>query len=409
MNRFSTATTAWLIAAKLVLSACGKDTKAPAGTAAKPANSAQAKGAEQHADDDADAHGDEHADEGADEHGDEHGEEGEEGMAPIRMDAAAMKAAGIRVGTLAKASLREELRTPGEVVDNAYGTTLITPRVEALVVRRHAKLGDEVKAGAPLVTLSSVEVASAQGTLSIAEQDWKRVQALGREAVSGRRYSEAQVAVEQARATARAYGLGAGSGRSNGEFTLHASHAGRLTEDDFVVGERIEPGRTLFRLVDESTVWVDAKLPADVARRVAVGSAARLVLGDVTLPGKVVQRAHRTSENTRNALVRIEVVNTGDQLHGGDYVEAYLDAGSDSEPQLAVPTAALLQLEGESIVFRQDADGTLTPVAVRIGAVVGDQTVISDGVSAGDVIVVEGAYALKAQMLKSQLGEGHAH
>ena len=235
------------------------------------------------------------------------------------------------------------------------------------------------------------------------------VQALGREAVSGRRYSEAQVAVEQARATARAYGLGAGSGRSNGEFTLHASHAGRLTEDDFVVGERIEPGRTLFRLVDESTVWVDAKLPADVARRVAVGSAARLVLGDVTLPGKVVQRAHRTSENTRNALVRIEVVNTGDQLHGGDYVEAYLDAGSDSEPQLAVPTAALLQLEGESIVFRQDADGTLTPVAVRIGAVVGDQTVISDGVSAGDVIVVEGAYALKAQMLKSQLGEGHAH
>ena len=129
----------------------------------------------------------------------------------------------------------------------------------------------------------------------------------------------------------------------------------------------------------------------------------------MTLPGKVVQRAHRTSENTRNALVRIEVVNTDDQLHGGDYVEAYLDAGSDSEPQLAVPTAALLQLEGESIVFRQDADGTLTPVAVRIGAVVGDQTVISDGVSAGDVIVVEGAYALKAQMLKSQLGEGHAH
>ncbi|HWT14717.1 MAG TPA: efflux RND transporter periplasmic adaptor subunit, partial [Patescibacteria group bacterium] len=194
MNRFSTATAVWLIAAMLVLSACGKDAKPPAGNAAKPA-SAQAKVAEQHADDAEDAHGDEHADEGADEHGDEHGEEGEEGMAPIRMDAAAMKAAGIRVGTLAKASLREELRTPGEVVDNAYGTTLITPRVEALVVRRHAKLGDEVKAGAPLVTLSSVEVATAQGTLSIAEQDWKRVQALGREAVSGRRYSEAQVAV----------------------------------------------------------------------------------------------------------------------------------------------------------------------------------------------------------------------
>jgi cobalt-zinc-cadmium efflux system membrane fusion protein len=70
--------------------------------------------------------------------------------------------------------LGEVLQAPGEVVDNAYGVTLITPRVAALVVRRHAKLGDEVAVGAALVTLSSVEVAEAQGELRIAEQEWKR-------------------------------------------------------------------------------------------------------------------------------------------------------------------------------------------------------------------------------------------
>ena len=77
--------------------------------------------------------------------------------APVKMDDAALKAAGIRVQVLQPSALSEELRAPGEVVDNAYGTTLITPRIEALVVRRHAKLGDEVRAGAPLVTLSSVD------------------------------------------------------------------------------------------------------------------------------------------------------------------------------------------------------------------------------------------------------------
>ena len=174
----------------------------------------------------------------ADEAGGEHGEE--ETSKSIRMDAKAMVAAGIRVTKLDKSLLSEELRTPGEVVDNAYGTTLITPRVESLVVKRHAKLGDDVKAGAPLVTLSSVEVAQTQGALLIAEQEWKRMQSLGRDAVSGRRYSEAQVAVEQARAAARAYGLpGSAVGRASGEFTLTAPHAGRLTEDSFVVGERI--------------------------------------------------------------------------------------------------------------------------------------------------------------------------
>ena len=336
-------------------------------------------------------------------------DEAEEGAKPVRMDAAALEAAGIRLATLDARSLNEPLQAPGEVVDNAYGTTLITPRVEALVVRRHAKLGDEVAAGAPLVTLSSVEVAQAQGALAIAEQDWRRVQSLGREAVSGRRYQEAQVTVEQARATARAYGLpGTATGRSNGEFTLTAPHAGRLTEDAFVIGERIEPGRTLFRLVDEAVVWVDATLPAEQARRIAIDGTAQVVLGQVRLPGKVVQRAHRTSENTRTALVRIEVANDGDRLHGGDYVEVYLDAGGGSDPQLAVPTAALFQLEGENVVLKE-TDGALAPVAVRPGPVVGDQTVIADGLAIGDRVVVEGAYVLKAQMLKAQLGEGDAH
>lgn len=324
------------------------------------------------------------------------------------MSAAETKASGVRIEVLEATSLGEQLRSPGEVVDNAYGTTLITSRVDALVLRREAKLGEEVEANAPLVTLSSVEVAQAQGALRIAEQDWDRVRKLGRDAVSGRRYAESQIAVEQARATAQAYGVTGAKG--NGEFTLRAPHAGRITEDAFVVGERVEAGRTLFRLVDESVVWVDARVPAEVARRVRVGHEAAVVLGDTRLTGRVVQSAHRTSEGTRNALVRVEVANNEDRLHSGDYVEVYLDAGGASaEPVVSVPTGALVQLEGDTVLFRQSEDGAIAPVAVRTGDVVGDRTVVLEGASVGDRVVAEGAYVLKARILKSQLGEGHAH
>jgi addiction module RelB/DinJ family antitoxin len=168
------------------------------------------------------AHDDDHDAGPADDHADEAGaedEHGDHGDAAPRWDAASLAAAGIRIAPLQRQALSESLRAPGEVVDNAYGTTLITPRIEALVVKRHAKLGDEVAAGAPLATLSSIEVAGAQAALRLAEQEWTRVQALGREAVSGRRYSEAQIAVEQARATAKAYGLSARQrGLADGEF-----------------------------------------------------------------------------------------------------------------------------------------------------------------------------------------------
>lgn len=324
----------------------------------------------------------------------------------VKMDPTAQQAAGIRVVRLEPRALGEALRAPGEVLDDAYGTTLVTPRVQSIVVRRHAKLGDEVTAGAPLVTLSSVDVAEAQAQLQIAEQEWRRMESLGRDAVSGRRYTEAQVAVEKARATARAYSLpGTARGRADGEFTLTAAHAGRITEDRFAVGERIEPGRTLFRLVDESVVWVDATMPADQVPRVAVGSPVEVVDGTNRLPGKVVQRAHHTAEGTRTAALRIEVRNDGDRLHSGDYVDVYLNAGQTGRQQLSVPTTAVTQLHGETVVFRESATGVFEPVPVRTDAVIGDQTLIAEGLRSGDKVVVEGAYALKAQMLKSQLGE----
>lgn len=319
----------------------------------------------------------------------------------------ALKAAGVVLQKITTAPLNEELRAAGEVVDNAYATTLITPRVEALVVRRHAKLGDEVRAGAALVTLSSAETAEAQGELQRAEQEWRRVQALGRDAISGRRFDDARIGVEQARAKANAYG--AGGGRANGEFTLTAPHAGRLTEDDFVVGQRVEPGTTLFRLVDESVVWVDAKLPAEMDARVPIGSTAQIVVGDQRMTGKVVQRAHRTAEATRNGLVRIEVANPNDRLHAGDYVDAFLKADGGPVAQLTVPTAALAQLQGQTVVFRQSTDGQIEPVPVTTGAVIGDRTIISEGVAEGDTIVVAGTFVIKARLLKSQLGEGDEH
>jgi membrane fusion protein, heavy metal efflux system len=357
-------------------------------------------------------HGAESAEHGAGE--DEHEEAGASSL--VTMDDAKLKAAGIRLQTLQASSLSEELRAPGEVVDNAYGTTLITPRVAAIVVRRHVKIGDEVRTGSPLATLSSVEVANAQADLRIAEQEWRRVSALGREAVSGRRINEAQVAVDRARATARAYGLpGAAVGRSSGEFTLTAPHSGRITEDEFVVGERIEPGKTLFRLVDESVVWVDAKLPSGTVSRIEPGSPATVVLGGKRIAGKVLRSAHRTSDATRNATIRLEVPNDDDRLHGGDFVEVYFDAAATVTPgnptgtQLAIPTEALVQIEGETVAFRRNSAGALEPVPVRPGEVIGDRTIIREGLKAGDTVVVAGAFAVKSQMLKAQLGEGHAH
>lgn len=330
------------------------------------------------------------------------------------LDPAAIKAAGIVVDTLAERAVSDQVVAPGEVKADAYATVLVSPRVPSQVLARKARLGDVVAAGAPLVVLSSVEVAETQGQLIVASQDWQRVSALGPQAVSARRYNEALIQRDQARAKLRAYGMSdgqiatlvkRGSSAADGRFELLAPRAGRITTDAFLVGERIEPGRALFTLVTESSVWVEARLSPAAAAQVKEGNAATLVAHGVTLAGKVIQRSHQTDETTRTVDVRIRVPNDNDLLHPGELVDTRIAIAAGTR-QLAVPADAVVLLQNQATVFVRGAKaGQFEPVAVEVGETRDGWTHVKRGLSAGVPFVSQGAFALKARILRSQLGD----
>ncbi|WP_266158651.1 efflux RND transporter periplasmic adaptor subunit [Dyella silvatica] len=333
---------------------------------------------------------------------------------PLQLDAQAIRTAGIQAAPAVRRNLRQELKAPGEVQADAYATVLVSPRMPAQVVKRRARLGDKVKTGQPLVTLSSVDVADVQGALIVSDQEWRRVSSLGPQAVSARRYMEVKVQRDQARAKLRAFGLSegqinamlrAGSARADGTFELLSPAAGRITSDSFTVGQWIEPGRTLFTLVNEDTVWVQAQLASSDAASVKLGDDARVVTHGQTIPGKVVQLPHQANEQTRTVPVRIQVSNSNDLLHNGEFVDTYL-ATAGSREALAVPTAAVVLLQNQSTVFVDKGKGLYEPVPVVTGETQGDVTVITDGLKVGEPVVVKGAFALKARLLKSQIGGG---
>jgi cobalt-zinc-cadmium efflux system membrane fusion protein len=331
---------------------------------------------------------------------------------PLTLDARAVQDAGIVVSKLAPRELAEEIKAPGEVKVDAYSTVLVSPRIESMVLSRQVKLGDVVKAGQPLVTLSSVQVAETQGALIVAEQEWRRVSALGSQAVSGRRYTEVQVQRDQARARLRAYGLSngqiqgvlrSGSAGADGSYALLAPADGRITSDAFLVGERVDVGRTLFTLVKEDSVWVEAQLPPFDAGRIAPAAAARVLIHAQSLPGTVVQRSHQTDEKTRTVAVRVAVDNRRDLLHPGELVDARIAVGGRSA--LAVPTEAVVLLQNQSTVFVATGTDAFEPVSVQVGEARGGWVEVREGLKPGVSYVSKGAFALKARLLRSQLGE----
>lgn len=340
------------------------------------------------------------------------------GESALAMPRAEREAQGIETATVQRRQLTATISAPGEVRTNAYRSALVTPRMSAQVVTRHARLGDAVEDGQPLVTLSSVQMAEAQGVLIEADREWRRVRQLGRDVLSEARYVAAQVSRQRSYATALAYGMtaaqidrlleGGDASRAMGEFELLSPRPGTVIRDEFVVGEIIEPGSVLFEISDESVLWVQAQLSSVDVARVAPGTAARVSRdGTQWLDGTVVQLQHRLDETTRTQGVRIEIDNADDDLHPGDYVDVVLETAA-TVPRTAVPSEAVLLMQGSPTVFKIEGE-EIHAQPVETGAISSGWTEIEAGLGAGDEVVTQGAFLIKALLLRSQMGEGHAH
>jgi len=339
-------------------------------------------------------------------------EEEEGGIPPMTVEQ--RRAMGILTQLVGTQLMADEVIAPAEVTVNRYHTAEVTPRITAQITQRHARMGQQVKKGQKLVTLSSVEMAEAQGQLLMADREWRRVQKLGRQVVSEKRYVEAEVAHQQAYAKVLAFGMTEAQvkallklgdvSRATGSFDLISPQAGTVLSDDFVIGRVVEPGQVLMEISDESRLWVEAQLAAEVAASIEVGSPARVSSDERQwFTGKVVQIHRRMDETTRTLAVRIELDSSKGGLRPGQFVKSAIQI-TVGAPVLAVPKASVLLLQGDYVVFKPEGE-EIHPMPVERGATRGNWTEIKAGLALGDEIVTQGAYVLKSLLLKSQIGD----
>jgi len=335
----------------------------------------------------------------------------------VELEKNQINAAGIEILRVEQGHYPDIISAPGEVTLNAYRTSKVTPRIDAQITQRHVRLGQAVTQGQSLVTLSSVEMAEAQGGLLVADREWNRAKALGRKVISERRFLEAQVARQQAYAKVVAYGMTESQleallkegdvSKAAGSFELLSPQDGTVISDDFIVGEVAEAGRVLFSITDESALWIDARLTPDDAAVVDVGASANISIGDLRLIGKVIQTQHSLDESTRTLSVRLEVSNPDDQLHPGQFVTAAIPS-KHVNPGIAVPVDAVLRSpDGDWQVFVEEVPGRFVAKEVEVQHSLGDKMII-EGLQAGTRVVSKGAFFIQSEIAKSGF-EIHDH
>ncbi len=372
-------------------------------------------------------HGHEHGTEAAHAaHGGEHGHEGGD----ITLTPEQLLQAGLKVITLKPEHQAKILSAPGVVRYDDYKIADVTSMVDAIVDARHVRLGEQVKRGDALITLKSTALAQAeanwlraQAEYRKSEQEYRRLRPLAADGIvsqarlqtSRSAYETARAQQLAARATLASYGLSESKirrlddGKGFGLVTLRAAIDGTVIADQVVLGQHIAAGSRLMRIVDESTVWVEANIPPSRLMDVQAGAAASVVAKGTTqyLQAKVAAIHHELDATTRTAIVRLEVDNAKHALHAGMFVDVEIRLG-DGEEGLLLPASAVQRQGSEHIVFVEEKTGHFERREVEVEAVGMGKVRIRSGLKAGEKVVFEGSFALLSELLKSGF-EAHNH
>ena len=92
------------------------------------------------------------------------------------------------------------------------------------------------------------------------------------------------------------------------------------------------------------------------------------------------------------------------------FANASIDVGAGGPVSAAVPAAAVQEVEGEKVVFIPGASpGQFRPVRVELGEQLdGGRVIIRSGLAPGARVVIGGAFALRSELSKGEIGEdGH--
>jgi len=296
----------------------------------------------------AEEHGEEHPGERAEEHAGH-----EEGLVEVSPEA--QREGGIKMETLRRASVPETFQAMGRVLQDAQKPRHITAPGAGRVETFSATLGQALRAGDAVAEVRTAAGASLPVTAT-----------------------------------------------SNGIVTaVHAAAGDQVNELNF-----------LATMTEVDPLWGVLDIPERSLESVKPGQKADIrtaAYPKTVFAGTVVSVSPEIDALSRTVKARVSIENPDGLLKFGMFIDASVRTGAYFQG-VAVRADAVQNGPAGPFVFVKVDEDCFQPRPVETGREKDALVEIRKGLAPGDKVVVEGAYLLKSEMMKGQLGEGeHAH
>ncbi len=320
----------------------------------------------------------------------------------VAIPAVARQLIGVRSAPVTRAMLEQDIRTVGTVGYDERGLTQVTLKTSGWVREVYVNsIGRPVQRGEPLFTIYSPDLLATQDEyllalktqVSVAASPIEEAKANAASLVASARerlrlwdLTDAQIAALERR------------GKAEPMLTVYAPSSGIVLKREALPGTYVEPGITLYEIVDLSTVWISADIYESEVSAVKLDQPASITFAAYpgeTFRGNVAYIYPTLNTEARTVRVRAELPNPGLKLKPGMYGNVSLQ--TEAAKTLVVPKEAVLETGLRHLVFMDRGEGRYEPASVKLGRRSQDAVEVMEGLAEGDRIVTSANFLLDAE------------
>jgi len=178
--------------------------------------------------------------------------------------------------------------------------------------------------------------------------------------------------------------------------TVKAPFDGIIELKMIELGEAVGLGFTLFKLVSDSLLEIEADVPSNRARILEINNNIKISTTDmISFNSKLRALGVRENSNTRTIPIHLTFNNSeiSRNLFVGENVNIFIPIG----PGLKAPTVhkdAILKREGMSLVYVVEEEKAIIK-PLKLGDGVGNRFIVLGGIQEGDTVVIKGNERLR--------------
>jgi Cu(I)/Ag(I) efflux system membrane fusion protein len=316
----------------------------------------------------------------------------------IQLSEQQIQLGNIHTDTIRNGTIGDQLVLTASLNFNQMKTSSVSSRVMGRVEKLYFKnLGDYVSKGAALYAIYSEELNNAKQEYLLALEQKKTFA------------TETAIDFEQLLESAKnkllLWGLSeaqinelAKTKKATPLTTFYSTSEGYITTMDIREGDYVMEGGTIVKLADLSTLWAEAQVYTSQLSEIDLNGTATVQLPDMDgreIKGRIEFVNPEINPDTRINLIRVSIPNSGNLLKPG--MPAYVVLKSTQRKSLTLPIDAVIRDGKGATVWIRTGEHSFKSKMVQVGLESNDRIEIKSGLTAGDVVVMSGAYLLHSE------------